>query len=106
MEMKTTLKWPHTSIERKGYVRDQLITQGDLDQFRNELLKDIKNLLSLKHTIHEKRWLKSYEVRKILNISPGTLQHLRDTGRLPFSKVGGIIYYEYETIKCMMETSH
>ncbi len=106
MEMKTTTKWPRTSVERKGYVRDQLVTLGDLDQFRSELLKDIKYLLSLKPTIHDKQWLKSFEVRKLLNISSGTLQHLRDTGRLPFSKVGGIIYYEYEGIKNMMETNH
>jgi hypothetical protein len=50
--------------------------------------------------------VKSFEVRKLLNISSGTLQHLRDTGRLPFSKVGGIIYYEHEGIKSMMETNH
>jgi hypothetical protein len=105
METKVTNR-ASIAIDRKIYTRDQLVTLGDLDQFRSELLKDIKNLLTLKHTIHEKRWLKSHEVRKILNISPGTLQHLRDTCRLPFSKVGGIIYYEYETIKSMMETSH
>ncbi len=56
MEMKTTTKWPRTSVERKGYVRDRLVTLGDLDQFRSELLKDIKYLLSLKPTIHDKQW--------------------------------------------------
>ncbi len=106
MEMKTTTKWSHTPIVNKGYVRDQLVTLGDLDQFRSELLKDIKYLLSIKPTIPEKQWLKSFEVRKLLNISSGTLQHLRDTGRLPFSKVGGIFYYEYEGIKSMIETNH
>lgn len=102
METKTTNRLP-TADERKVYVRDQLVTLGDLDQFRDVLLKEIKYLLAQKHTAPEKRWLKSDEVRKLLRISPGTLQHLRDTGQLPFTKLGGIIYYDQEIIKMMME---
>jgi hypothetical protein len=41
-----------------------------------------------------KRWLKSNEVRKMLGISPGTLQTFRNTGKIPFTKVGGLIYYD------------
>ncbi len=102
MESKSTNRL-HTAAERNMYVRDQLVTLGDLDQFRNDLLKEIKYLLTQKHTAPEKQWLKSLEVRKLLQISPGTLQHLRDTGQLPFTKLGGIIYYEHEAIKRMME---
>ncbi len=105
METKTTNR-PSIATDRKLYTRDQLVTLGDLDQFRDNLLKEIKYLLSQKNIAPEKQWLKSFEVRNLLKISPGTLQHLRDTGRLPFSKVGGIIYYEYEGIKSMMETNH
>jgi hypothetical protein len=45
-----------------------------------------------------KRWLKSVEIRKLLNISPGTLQTLRNNGKLPFSKIGGLIYYDAHEI--------
>jgi hypothetical protein len=41
-----------------------------------------------------KRWLRSVEVRKLLNISPGTLQTLRNNGTLPYTKIGGLIYYD------------
>jgi hypothetical protein len=41
-----------------------------------------------------KRWLKSREVRKLLNISGGTLQTLRNTGQLPFKRVGGLMFYD------------
>lgn len=49
-----------------------------------------------------KPWLKSHEVQKILKISSGTLQHLRDSGQLKFSKVGGIVFYEMKDIEDMM----
>jgi hypothetical protein len=45
-----------------------------------------------------KKWLKSYEVKKILNISTGTLQNLRSNGTLPHTKIGGLIYYDAELI--------
>lgn len=102
METKTPNRH-HTAIERKAYTRDQLVTVSDLDQFRNDLLKEIKYLLSQKHSAPEKQWLKSSDVRRLLKISSGTLQHLRDTGRLRFSKVGGIIYYQHEDIQSMLE---
>ncbi|MBD0284318.1 MAG: helix-turn-helix domain-containing protein [Flavisolibacter sp.] len=85
--------------ERNPYAQDRLVTVADLEQFRNELLKEIRYLLCQKQTAPGKQWLKSGEVRKLLQISPGTLQHLRDTGQIPFTKLGGIIYYEYEAIK-------
>ena len=56
------------------YLRDQLVTLGDVQQFRDGLLNDLKQLLPLKHPVAEKKWLKSHEVRKLLKISPGTLQ--------------------------------
>ena len=98
MERKTTNQ-PTPASEKNCFAQDRLVTIADLSQLKNELLKEIKYLLSQKQTGPEKQWLKSGEVRKLLQISPGTLQHLRDTGQLPFTKLGGIIYYENETIK-------
>jgi hypothetical protein len=103
METKTKVKSLNASTERKGYSYDQLVTVGDLDQFRNDLLKDIQLLLGHKESIIEKQWLKSFEVKHLLNISSGTLQHLRDTGQIPFTRLGGIIYYEYAAIKDILK---
>jgi hypothetical protein len=50
-----------------------------------------------------KQWLKSNEVRKMLNISPGTLQNLRINGTLRFSKIGGMMYYKLEDINKVLE---
>ena len=78
--------------------REQLITVEDLEMFRNQLLEDIKKLLRDVTGQVSKKWIKSSEVRKMLGVSPGTLQNLRMNGSLPYSKIGGIIFYRYEDI--------
>ncbi len=81
----------------------EIITTDDLREFKVEILQDIKKLLKEYHGHPSKKWLKSYEVRKLLGISPGTLQNLRVNGTLPYTKIGGIIFYDHEDIKKMME---
>jgi len=51
-------------------------------------------------------WLKSAEVRRLLGISPGTLQNLRVNGSLPFRKIGGTIYYKLSDIHRLMEVGN
>ena len=72
----------------------QLITLADLEKFRTTLMMDIKLLLEGNFGKPAKRWLKSYEVKKLLNISGGTLQTLRNNGKLPYTRIGGLIYYD------------
>lgn len=38
-----------------------------------------------------------------LGISHGTLQTLRDTGKLPFSRIGGVIYYSREELEQLLD---
>lgn len=82
--------------------REQLITLDDLNEFRSKLLNDIKEILSLKKET-QKQWLKSNEVRKLLNISPGTLQNMRINGTLSYTRMGGIIYYSSNDIDKVLE---
>jgi len=84
---------------------DQLVTVSDLQAFKTELLLSIKSILSNTNKHPVKKWLKSYEVKKMMNISTGTLQNLRTNGTLPFTKVGGIIYYNLEDIEKVMESA-
>jgi hypothetical protein len=79
-----------------------IITPEDLQSFKKELIEEIKNMLAQRHTTPARRWLKSHEVRRLLTISPGTLQNLRVNGSLPFTKIGGVIYYDYEDIQKML----
>ncbi|PQV48818.1 helix-turn-helix protein [Jejuia pallidilutea] len=80
-----------------------IITTDDLREFKMELLEEIKELLSNNSGHPNKRWLKSPEVRKLLGISPGTLQNLRINGILPYTKVGGVLYYDYQDIIQVLE---
>ena len=79
----------------------QIITIEDLNEFRNLLLNDLKEIINSKPQ-QSKQWLKSNEVRKLLNISPGTLQNLRINGTLSYTKVGSIIFYNYDDINKML----
>ena len=82
-----------------------IITTDDLREFKMELLDDIKNLLAKQASEKIKKYLKSSEVMDLLQVSPGTLQNLRINGTLPYTKVGGIIYYDAEEIQNVMDTN-
>ncbi len=81
----------------------EFITKEDLRAFRLELLKDLKQLLAPKQGIAPKEWLKGAEVRKLLSISDGKLQHLRVSGKLHSSKIGGVHYYRSREIQELLE---
>jgi hypothetical protein len=81
---------------------NELLTREDLQQFRLQLLGELKEVLQQSKQ-STKQWLKSSEVRKMLGISHGTLQNLRITRSLPYTKLGGIMFYKYEDIEKILE---
>lgn len=83
--------------------RDQLLTIGDLEAFKNDLLSEIKNLLRESKGQLQKQWLRSSDVRKMLGISQGTLQTFRVNGILSYTKVGGIMFYNYQQVIKLMD---
>lgn len=80
-----------------------IITTDDLREFKMELLDNIKQLINNQSGQITKKWLKSPEVRDLLGISPGTLQNLRINGTLPYTKIGGVLYYDYQEIMQVLE---
>lgn len=84
--------------------RNQLVTLEDLEDFKRDLLIGIQALLSQHTNQQTKKWLKTYEVKKMLGISHGTLQTLRNNGTIPFSKVGGIMYYDAGEVNKVLES--
>jgi ribonucleotide reductase beta subunit family protein with ferritin-like domain len=80
----------------------EMITREDLKQFKSELLDEIKQIMKPGQG-QSKQWLKSVDVRKMLNISPGTLQNLRINGTLRYTKIGGMMYYKLEDIHKILE---
>jgi hypothetical protein len=81
----------YLTTEAKPMTANELITKDDLREFKSELLTEIKKLVQLDGQGQSKQWLKSNEVRKLLKISPGTLQHLRINGTLSFTQIGSIL---------------
>ena len=89
----------------KGTVlRDQLLTVQDMIEFKQQLIAEIKDLLRYQNSRQEKKWLKAFEIRQMLRLSPGKLQYLRDKGVIPFKKLGGVTYYDMEQIQQLMES--
>ncbi len=84
----------------------EIITTDDLREFKIELLEDFKKILKTAGSSLPKKYLKSSELKKVLNVSSGTLQTLRINGTLSYTKFGGIIFYDAEEIyKLLKENS-
>ena len=81
----------------------EIITKEDLNEFRELLLNDFKAICQSKPIAENTKWLKSYQVKNMLKISPGTLQNLRVNGTISYTKIGGILYYKYEDIQRLLE---
>ena len=81
------------------------ITTDDLQEFKTELLKDIKNIIKSPNNQGTKKYLKSFEVKQMLSISSGTLHNLRINGTLPFTRVGNVLLYDLDDIITILETN-
>lgn len=82
----------------------EIMTKSDLMEFKSDLFKELKAFLAPEKPMN-KKWLRSSEVRKLLGISSGTLQTLRNNGTLKFTKIGGTMYYSTEAINKVLDGS-
>lgn len=103
-------KTPCMKKEKRSYAPleiricgDQLITKDYLEEFKEELLSEIGRMLKNGGHAGSPKWLKSEEVKKLLNVSAGTLQTMRRSGNLPYTKIGGLIYYNMDDIHRMLD---
>ncbi|UIR57877.1 helix-turn-helix domain-containing protein [Sphingobacterium sp. SRCM116780] len=72
-----------------------MVSKQDLEIFRIRIIADIEQLLEVSHS-HSKDefdWLRSKAIRKMMDISPATLQNLRITGKIRHKKIMGSYYY-------------
>jgi hypothetical protein len=94
---------PKSIFDRPRIYREQLLTVDDLADFKRQLLFEIKTMIKELVGHPTKKWLKTHEVRKLLNISGGTIHRMRTSGTLPYKKIGSIIYYDIEDIQRMLD---
>jgi hypothetical protein len=75
----------------------EIVTVEDLEKFRIRLLADLAKILEKPKTVNP--LMRSGEVRKLLNVSPGTLQKLRLKGILPYTKLDGSYRYSLPDVE-------
>src|ERR1044072_8326590 len=105
--MEKTLKrqiLPEENFAAQRMYAHQLITVNDLTQFKKQLIDELALLLKTQTSPPAKRWMKSHEVRRLLKISPGTLQTLKSSGIIPYSKMGGVHFYDYDVIQRVLQS--
>jgi hypothetical protein len=76
----------------------ELATKQDLETCKNEIIAAFQAIGQHPNATGQKEWLKSADVRKMLGLSAGSLQTLRIKGILPYSKMGGSLYYAYADV--------
>lgn len=87
----------------------ELIDEQKIDRIFSEIGLLRKELKTEKEK-HRKKlsevWLDNQEVMQLLKVSPRTLQSMRDTGTLPYSKVGGKIYYKTSDVEKILNENY
>ena len=79
------------SIERSTY--EELLTSF------NSFVEQMKKMASRGTDKRLGDWLDNQDVCQMMNISPRTLQTLRDNGTLAYSQINRKIYYKPEDVK-------
>lgn len=75
--------------------KNRPVTYQDLLDFKIALLDEVRQMVN----VHKpQKWLKSKDVIKLLGISPTTLQNMRNNDEIPFTRIGGVIYYQESAI--------
>lgn len=100
----TSVKEMNSDQRKQNFYKDQLLTAQDLIEFKEQLILDIKKLLKENSGQPAHKWLKAFEVKKLLRVSESKLQYLRDKGVIPFKKLGGVTYYDYDEIQEIMKS--
>ena len=79
------------SIERSTY--EELLTSF------NSFVTKMKEMASISNDKRLGEWLDNQDVCQMLNISPRTLQTLRDNGTLAYSQINHKVYYKPEDVE-------
>ncbi len=77
-----------------------LLTSEEFEHFKKEFFEELKKLLASQES--SPRLVKSKEVCKILHLSPGKLQHMRDTGQIEFIDMGKKYLYDSKHIRSII----
>ncbi|MFC4233161.1 helix-turn-helix domain-containing protein [Parasediminibacterium paludis] len=81
-----------------------MITIHDLLAVKVEMLHEIRTILSTGvAAVPHRQWLKTWEVKEMLGVSLGTLRNMRKRGDIEYTKLGGLLLYNYQHIMTLIE---
>lgn len=83
-------------------VKGILALSGELKEVKAQL----QYLRKTRTEIFNETWIDGQDVLLALNISPRTLQTLRDSGTLPFSRLNGKFYYKVSDLEALLESNY
>lgn len=66
-------------------------------------IKEIKGLVKQQALRSKFQWVDNADLLNLLKISHRTAQKLRSTGKIPFTKIRGKIYYKLPDIEVLMK---
>lgn len=88
----------------------ELITKHDLEVLRTQIVQDLKLLMNVKDDLNEIdnqfEWMRSKKIRKLMDISPATLQNFRISGKIRHKKIMGSYYYNKTDLLNLFENEH
>ena len=82
----------------------EIATKTDLEKVKEELISAVKEIFS-QTSATSKKWLKTEELKRLLGLSSSGIQNLRINGTIPYTKLGGVIYYDFSEIVKILETN-
>lgn len=78
----------------------EIATKADIEELM-QAVQQLKTLIVAPQM--DQKFLRSADVRKLLNISDSSLQRLRINRYLPANKINGTWYYKYDDIVRMLD---
>ena len=83
---------------------NEIATKADLLQMKNDILTALGEVMT-RPGAAQKKWIKSSEVMELLGLSSSGLQNLRIKGAIPFTKLAGVIYYDYHELMKLLDSN-
>lgn len=79
--------------------------QAVLEEMRI-LKKEIKQVKTSRVDEFKETWIDAQDVKHMLHISDRTLQRLRDSRTLPFSRINGKLFYKLSDVESLLERNY
>ena len=80
-----------------------ILEPADFDEIKSTLKKVLNVISALsKSSPLTEQWLDNQDISNLLHVSKRTLQNYRDNGIIPFSQIGGKIYYKASDVEKLL----